>query len=86
MKLIKIFVPCILILLMIGCAAPSLHIDKPEWPVPGERKATVLKNPVTGETGVWEPVWSEKNGAVYTLELEKRNKKCDNIIDKFNSK
>jgi len=40
-----------------------------------------MAHPKTTEPGVWEPVWSEANGVKYTLELEKRNKECDLIID-----
>jgi hypothetical protein len=40
-----------------------------------------MAHPKTGEPGVWEPVWSAANGVKYTLELEKRNRECDLIID-----
>jgi len=40
-----------------------------------------MPHPKTTEPGVWEPAWSEANGVKYTLELEKRNKECDLIID-----
>jgi len=40
-----------------------------------------MAHPKTTEPGVWEPAWSEANGVKYTLELEKRNKECDLIID-----
>jgi hypothetical protein len=30
---------------------------------------------------VWEPAWSAANVVKYTLELEKRNRECDLIID-----
>jgi hypothetical protein len=40
-----------------------------------------LAHPKNGEQGVWEPAWSAANGVKYTLELEKRNRECDLIID-----
>ena len=40
-----------------------------------------LNHPKTCKSGVWEPAWSAANGVKYTLELEKRNRQCDLIID-----
>jgi hypothetical protein len=40
-----------------------------------------LAHPKSGEQGVWEPAWSAAYGVKYTLELEKRNRECDLIID-----
>jgi len=64
-----------------GCGAVRPNLAKPEWPTPGPRKAEALSHPRTGEPGVWEPAWSEANGVKYTLELEKRNRQCDLVID-----
>ena len=64
-----------------GCGAAKPNLTKPEWPKPGPRQAEALSHPRTGESGVWEPAWSAANGVKYTLELEKRNRECDLIID-----
>lgn len=63
-----------------GCGAKAM-VNKPAWPSPGPRQAVAMPHPVTGEAGIWEPVWSEANGVKYTLELEKRNRQCDLLID-----
>jgi len=70
-----------LLTLSIGCGAVRPTLGKPEWPTPGKRMAIPLPHPQTKEPGVWEPAWSEANGVKYTLELEKRNRECDLIID-----
>jgi hypothetical protein len=67
--------------LSIGCGAIRPNLSKPPWPQPGSRRAEAMSHPKTTEPGVWEPAWSEANGVKYTLELEKRNKECDLIID-----
>ncbi len=69
------------LILSTGCGAARPNLAKPAWPKPGERAAEPLTNRKTGEAGVWEPFWSEANGVKYTLELEKRNKECDLVID-----
>ena len=64
-----------------SCGAIRPNLSKPPWPQPGSRRAEAMAHPKTTEPGVWEPAWSEANGVKYTLELEKRNKECDLIID-----
>lgn len=77
----KLLLIGLLLALLAGCGTAKPHLTKPAWPQPGPRKAEAMAHPKTGEPGVWEPAWSAANGVKYTLELEKRNKQCDAVID-----
>ncbi len=82
----KTFISVLSLIFITGClGSTKLYIEKPQWPVPAPRKAIPMKN-LQGENGIWESVKSESNCTKYILELEKRNKKCDAIIDKLNKK
>lgn len=68
--------------LSIGCMGGKTlsSIDKPPMPVPGERQAEAVALP-DGRVGIWEPTWSEANGLEYMLQLEKKAKQDDILID-----
>jgi hypothetical protein len=63
------------------CEAARPSLSKPAWPQSGPRKAEALAHPKTWEQGIWEPAWSAANGVKSTLELERRNRECNLIID-----
>ena len=46
----------------------------------------MLVHPESKVPGVWEPTWSAANGTKYTLELEKKAKEDDLIINYLNTR
>lgn len=79
---------CLIISLLglLGCGGStiSLHLVKPPMPIPGPRDAQAALNGKTGDPGIWEPNWSVANGIKYTLELEKKCKEDDILLDRYN--